>query len=77
MFWVVLVCRDADRCVMAHLLVGALHPHGDVDGALYGHRRDPVRRLSWAPISLSRLRSYRSDSWGRLDRVSIYVCASS
>jgi hypothetical protein len=58
----VLVCRDADECVMAHLLVGAYHLHGDVGGALYGRRADPVRRLFWAPISLSRLRSYRSDS---------------
>ena len=57
----------------AYLLVGALRPHGGVNGALCG---DPVRRLFWAPISLCRLRSYRSDSWGRLEGVSVCVCAS-
>jgi hypothetical protein len=51
--------------------VQRLHNAPDADDVLVGHREDPVRRLSWAPISLCRLRNYRSDSWDQLDAVSI------
>jgi hypothetical protein len=44
MLCAVSACCSADRRVLAYLLVGVLHPHGDVDGALCGRRGGPVHR---------------------------------